>query len=435
MTHSLHLLAINLTYRCNLRCKHCYMDAGGEHSPSELTSQQVEDLFTDIASRSDETMVVLTGGEPLLRRDLEQLASFGSEQGLSMVVGTNGLLLNRDRVISLKKSGVMGVGISLDSLDPDRHDSFCNTPGCWGKVMAALDHCRAEGLPFQIHFSVHQQNVDEIVEMIDFAASVGAHLINFFFLVCTGRGEEMSDISPAEYERVLQLLAEQQNQYSGLLIRARCAPYFRRITLSRQQADGEGDVSEHSLSGGGDCLAGRSYARITPEGDVTACPYIPDSLGSVTEQGFWSIWNEHPILKRLREPQLEGKCGICEYRQHCGGCRARPLALARSQGTDVEDVVPLLSQSDPWCTYEPGGVALISESESTNIQLEWSAEAEQRLKNIPGFVRQRVRQRAEEYVVQQGRDRVVIDDLMLLMRRRFASLPERVNHKGIPSQS
>ncbi|MDH4284443.1 MAG: radical SAM protein, partial [Gallionellaceae bacterium] len=228
--NDLFLLAVNLTKRCNLACAHCYMDAEtlkhGGHD--ELTTAEVRNLLTEIAGRSTETMVVLTGGEPLMRPDLEELLQHGSGLGLSMVVGTNGVALTDRRVQSLKAAGAMGAGISVDSLDPQKHDDFRGLPGAWEKTLNGIEACKRHGLPFQIHFSVTESNADEVPGMIDFARAAGARVLNVFFLICTGRGESMSDISPMTYEQVLTQLVEAQERSQDMLIRARCAPHYKR---------------------------------------------------------------------------------------------------------------------------------------------------------------------------------------------------------------
>ncbi|MGC2167168.1 MAG: radical SAM protein, partial [Gallionella sp.] len=162
--NDLFLLAVNLTRRCNLACAHCYMDAktlkdGGD---DELTTDEVRVLLDDVAQRSNETMVVLTGGEPLLRGDLEELLAHGTRLGLSMVVGTNGLALTDKRVQSLKNAGAMGAGISIDSLDPEKHDAFRGLPGAWEKTLNGIEACKRHDLSFQIHFSVTESNADEV---------------------------------------------------------------------------------------------------------------------------------------------------------------------------------------------------------------------------------------------------------------------------------
>ncbi len=408
-TNDLFLLAINLTKRCNLACAHCYMDAetlkqGGE---GELTTEEVRGLLDDIAGHSTETMVVLTGGEPLLRGDLEELVAHGAGRGLAMVVGTNGVALTERRVQSLKTAGTMGVGISVDSLDPGKHDAFRGLPGAWEKTMAGIESCKRHGLPFQIHFSVTEANAGEVPSMIAFARAAGARVLNVFFLVCTGRGESMSDISPITYERVLNQLVAAQEQSRDLLIRARCAPHYKRIAYQRDPAS---TLTRAAGYEGGGCLAGIHYCRITPEGGVTACPYIPAEEGNIRDKKFWDIWNQSPTFRSLRNPMLQGKCGSCEFRKLCGGCRARPLAMGDS-----------LMDTDPWCVHVPDGAAVIEPLIEQPGELAWSEEAEKRLARVPSFLRKMVRNRAESYVLKLGLHVVTEEHLATLAARRFGS--------------
>ena len=403
----LYLLAINLTRRCNLACAHCYLDAETlEHcGTDELRSDEVRHLLSGIAARSTDTMVVLTGGEPLLRRDLEDLVKHGADAGLSMVVGTNGVLLSEQRVRALKQAGALGVGISIDSLDPDLHDAFRGCQGSWEKTLAGMETCRRHDLPFQVHFSVTEANAHEVPAMIDFARSVGAKVLNVFFLVCTGRGESMSDITPQRYEQVLTQLVEAQQASKDLFIRARCAPQFKRIAF---QHDPGSPLTRATGYEGGGCLAGIHYCRITPEGGVSACPYIPDEEGSIRERPFWEIWDHSPTFQALRHPNLNGKCGRCEYQRLCGGCRARPVAAGRQ-----------LMDADPWCSYRPSGGAVIQPLKVQPSQLTWSLEAEQRLARIPSFLRKMVKNRAETYAQEQGARQVTGEHLSTLASRQF----------------
>lgn len=403
----LYLLAINLTQRCNLACAHCYMDARTlrEGAPDEISSGEVRALLDQIAARSRDTMVVLTGGEPLLRGDLEALLAHGAALGLAMVIGSNGLGLSSQRVAALKAAGAMGIGISLDSLRPEQHDAFRGLPGAWQKTLDGIEACKREGLPFQIHFSVTEANAAELPSMIDFARAVGARVLNVFFLVCTGRGEQMSDISPKTYERVLEQLVRAQEGSKDLLIRARCAPHFKRIAYQRNPASALTRAAGYE---GGGCLAGIHYARISPTGEVTACPYIPLSEGNVRERAFWDIWDNSERFLLLRRPQLEGKCGACEYRLLCGGCRARPLA----QGDG-------LMAADSWCDYSPQAGEAVEPLRETPSNITWTAEAEARLARVPGFLRKMVKQRAENYVREIGQEVVCAEHLATLAAKRF----------------
>ncbi len=405
--NDLYLLAINLTRRCNLRCAHCYLDAGTlQHGTAdELTTKEVGHLLNEVASRSTETMVVLTGGEPLVRRDLEALLEHGSSLGLFMVIGTNGMLLTDKRVQSLRAAGAMGCGISLDSLDPKQHDDFRGCPGAWRKTLNGLEACRRHGLSFQIHFSVTENNAHEVPDMIEFARASGAKVLNCFFLVCTGRGESMTDISPAAYERVLnQILAAQENS-EDLIIRARCAPHFQRIAHQRNPDSLLTRVQGYD---GASCIAGTHYCRVTPEGGVTACPYIADEVDNIRNRPFLDIWDQTPVFQLLRTPKLGGKCGRCEYKQLCGGCRARALAVEGE-----------LMASDPWCNYVPMGGEVIRPHVEQVTEIAWSINAQRRLSRIPGFLRKMVKKRAEAYVRERGEHEVTVQHLSTLAEKRF----------------
>jgi radical SAM protein with 4Fe4S-binding SPASM domain len=401
------LVALNLTHRCNLKCAHCYLDAGTRRrgGADELDTEEVTALIDQIAALSDETMVVLTGGEPLLRPDILALARHASGHGLMVVIGTNGTLLDDARVAALKQAGVRAAGISLDSLDPAYHDGFRGLPGSWEKAMAGIDACRRGGLMFQIHFSVTDDNAGELEDMIAFAREAGASVLNVFFLVCTGRGEKVTNISRAVYEDVLQRVAEAARDEQELLVRARCAPHFKRMAL---EMDPPLPVTLAQGYEAGGCLAGTRYCRVTPEGEVTPCPYMEVSAGSIREAEFAALWHGAPLFAQLRAPKLEGRCGACEYAKLCGGCRARPLAKFGN-----------LMGEDFLCGHEPGGGAVIEPLRQRGAALAWTAEAEERLRRVPSFVRRFVRQRAEDYAREQGAPKVTAEHLQALARRRF----------------
>jgi len=403
-----YLVALNLTKRCNLGCAHCYLDAEilREGTVDELATDEVCRILDEIAEVSPEGMVVLTGGEPLLRRDLEGIARHASDLGLMVVVGSNGLLLHRARVRSLQRAGVAGIGLSLDSLDPAQHDAFRGRKGAWQKTMQAIDACKAEGMAFQLHFSATDETADEIDAMIAFARDSGAMVLNVFFMVCTGRGEKYSGISPARYEAVLRKVAHAARSESRLMVRAKCAPHFKRIAT---QIDPDWQITAaHGYDAGG-CIAGTHYARVTPEGDVTPCPFMENSAGSLRAQSFADIWRDSPVFAALRAPKLQGRCGACEFSVLCGGCRARPLA--RDGNMMGEDFL---------CTYQPQGGAVIADM-ATGDGLSWAADAQSRLEKIPGFVRRMVRKRAETHVAHQGRNLVTLADLEHLAQARFGA--------------
>ncbi|WP_426417640.1 radical SAM protein [Aestuariirhabdus sp. LZHN29] len=406
---SLSMIAINLTDRCNLACDHCYLDARtlSDGAPNELSTAEVCTLLEEIASRGTETMVVLTGGEPLLRRDLEELIAHGSGLKLFMVLGSNGTLLSEQRIRSLKAAGLMGVGISLDSIDPDWHDRFRGKPGAWYQTVTAMEQCRVQGLSFQVHFSVHAGNAHELEAMVDAAHQQGARVFNLFFLVCTGRGERVTDITPEQYERVLHQALELQEHYPDMLIRPRCAPHYKRVAHQRHP---HAEINRISGNEGDGCIAGSGYCRITPQGGVTPCPYIADEVGNIRQHSFLELWDNAPTFDTLRNPRLEGKCGQCEYQQLCGGCRARPQASGDG-----------LMGEDPLCAYHPQGGATIAPV--IDAPLGWNPDAEQRISRVPGFIRAMVRKRAEAYAREQGDSHVSCRHLDELTARRFGSKP------------
>ncbi len=404
----LYLLAINITKRCNLSCEHCYLDADTlkNGQANELSLEEVTSILDEVASRGNKTMVVLTGGEPLARTDLEDMIKHGADLGLSMVIGTNGTLLTSRRVSALKAAGALGVGISVDSLNQAQHDKFRGLNGSWEKTFKGIQHCREQELSFQIHFTVTQNNYTELNDIIRFAHENGARVLNLFFLICTGRAQSTSDISPDQYEQTLTEIIKAQVDYPEMIIRPRCAPHFKRIA---HQLNPESPITRVSGFDGDGCIAGTHYCRVAPNGDVTACPYIDTPSGNIREQSFLSIWDNAADFQLLRNPSLNGACGECEYKKLCGGCRARPVALGGS-----------LMDSDPYCAYVPEGKAIIEPFEEDQTQhIQWHDEATQRLSRIPGFLQNMIKKRAEAYVLELGECTVKAEHLSNLASKRF----------------
>jgi radical SAM protein with 4Fe4S-binding SPASM domain len=397
--NDLHVISWNVTRRCNLECTHCYLPATtrkvrpGLSSADELTTQEAFQLIDRISSVNPEVMLILSGGEPLLREDIFELSTYASGKGMMVVLGSNGLLLNDAAARMMKQSGVSGISISLDSIDPEIHDAIRSRAGAWEKAVSAIRNCRKEGLSVQINTVVTKKNHDELPQLIAYARDLGAKVFSPFFLVCTGRGEEMTDLSPQQYEKVLSSIVEAQGKYDDIMIRTRCAPTVRRILYQKDPG------SRLLTMGAGRCLAGRSYCRITPEGDVTPCPYLPLSTGNVRERDFGDIWQNSAIFNSLRNPSLKGKCKKCAFRLLCGGCRARAYAAGH------DDYLG----EDPWCDYLPQGGTVIKSptfdtnadaAESTSPTPVWTEEAEERLKRVPSFVRNMVRGAVARYAIE-----------------------------------
>ena len=406
----LSLLAVNLTRRCNLACAHCYLDAKTLRAgdADELGTAEVQALLDDVATLGHGTMVVLTGGEPLLRKDLETLIRHGTALGLPMVIGTNAMMLSERRVLSLKQAGVLGLGISLDSLDPERHDRFRGYTGAWAKTLAGIERCRRNQVDFQLHFSVTDENAHELSAMIEFAQSCGARALNIFFVVCVGRARSLVTLAPARYENLLVELIQAQADHPELIVRPRCAPHYKRVA---HQLQPRAAINRISGRDGDGCIAGIHYARVNHRGGVTACPYIEQEVGNIRATGFSALWADAADFVQLRSPTLGGKCGACEYRMLCGGCRARPLA--RGDG---------LMDADDLCVYQPQGQPVVNPLTSyVNAVPHWSPDAERRLARVPDFLRLMVKKRAETYVSELGEDQVTCQHLSDLAAARFGS--------------
>jgi AdoMet-dependent heme synthase len=306
------IISWNTTKACNLRCEHCYRDAGGK-DPDELTTAEGKDLLGEIA-KAGFKIAILSGGEPLLRKDIFELISHAASVGLRPVLGTNGVLFTPEIVRKIKASGAARVGISLDSRDPVAHDNFRKQEGAWEKTVNAMRICKQEGLDFQVHTTVTRRNYKEIIEITDFVSGLGAKAHHIFFLVPTGRGKEISDvfIGAKEIREVLENVLNKQKTVP-LELKPVCAPQF--IPLAKKMG-----VDLRFARG---CLAGTGYCCVLPNGDVHPCPYLPLKVGNVRETKFSSIWKDSGIFKKLRSLEYSGACGKCASKSSCGGCRAR----------------------------------------------------------------------------------------------------------------
>ncbi|MBI1965392.1 MAG: radical SAM protein [Betaproteobacteria bacterium] len=379
----------NVTQACNLRCPHCYLGAA-KRAARELSTKEGLSLIDELAALGTE-LLILTGGEPLLRRDLLTLARHASGSGLMVVVGTNGTLLDAHAARALKESWVRGVGISLDSLDPEKHDAFRGQKGAWNKALRAIEVCLAEGLEVALQTSVLPMNHEEVPRLAAFAREKGVRAFNAYFLVCTGRGEKLTDITPQQHEALLEELIAVQARHSGeedrFMVRAKCAPHVKRLVCERLRRGDISPVAAVMLLAGAGCPAGRSYLRIGPEGDVTPCPYLPVALGNVRRQPLREIWQQPEPLQKLRRLELRGRCGACEFREPCGGCRARALAASGD-----------LFGEDPWCTHQPAA----RDAAPGRSAIAWTEEALARIAKVPPFLRSRVMQGVEAYAGARG---------------------------------
>lgn len=391
------VISWNLTKRCHLNCAHCYLDADFRRGAraDELITRECLDIIDQIAEVNPNALLILTGGEPLLRRDLFDIAGHASHRGFLVVVATTGTLLTPEVTRRIVAAGIRGASISLHSLRPGAHDAFTRVPGSWQGAVRGAEFLHEANLPFVLQTSAMSWNAEEIPALVDFAARLGARVFDLYVLVCTGRGQGMTDISPAQHEALLVRLYELQKIHEGRMsIGARCAPQYKRIVY---QADPQ---SPHLRAYTGGCPAGTHYCRITPSGDLTPCPYIPLRVGNLKAQRFAHLWQEAPLLRQLRDRgQLSGRCGRCEFRILCSGCRAR--AYAEWQDYLAEDSA---------CPYEPGehgGEPIVLDQAFTfglaaNRTLPWTTAAQARLESVPTFARGMVTKGVERYARERG---------------------------------
>ncbi len=405
-----YVVSWNLTYRCNLACEHCYLDAGGSPQVSdgafadrgELNTDECYKVIDDIVAFAPEALTILTGGEPLLRRDILQIVRRAVERELWVVIGTNGVSITEVLAGRLRDEGVRGLALSLDALDAGVHDEFRRVQGAWHNTVRGAKVLHETGLPFIVQTTVGRHNLDSIARIADFAHDeLGAKVWNLYFLVQTGRGQFVSDISPAEYDGVLAELSTIQQRYQGrMVVNAKCAPHYVKHLF---ETDPASPFIRTYTGGAGGCPAGTHYLGIRPNGDVTPCPYLPVTAGNLRGEALAEVWNESEPFRRLRgREDLGGRCGSCEFQSRCGGCRARAWGVT---GDDMAE--------DPLCSYEPGrhaGSPLLEVEAPVEygaagaLTIEWDADAESRMKRVPAFVRGMVVKRVEGWCREQGVD-------------------------------
>ncbi|MFQ5672518.1 MAG: radical SAM protein [Nitrospinales bacterium] len=387
----------NLTKRCNLNCAHCYLDADfrGGLRTDELNTQECFRVIDQIAEVNPNAFLILTGGEPLLRPDIYEIIRYAADKKFMVVLGTNGTMINDVIAKKIKAAGTHGVGISIDSMDPAKHDTFRGVDKAWKNSMKAFDILNETGVDFLLQMSVSDMNYTEIPEVVAFAEKVGAIAFNLYFLVCTGRGQGNTDISNEAYEQALKTLYRLQMEYKGrLMINSKCAPQYKRVVYENDPDS----VYTRTYSGG--CPAGTHYSRISPEGNLTPCPFIAESVGSLKTSTFKELWTEAPLMRELRNRKnLEGKCGTCEFSSMCSGCRARAFAETGNYMAE-----------DPSCDYEPGKYGnkeiTLKIEDTLGLEVEfktsWTPEAKKRLERIPSFARGMVVKGIENFAEKHG---------------------------------
>lgn len=339
------LIAWETTAGCNLSCRHCRGSSTSRKPAGELTTQEAMHFIDEIAQMG-KPILILSGGEPLVREDIYEIASYANIKGLPVALATNGTLVTPDVASRLKEAGVRRISVSLDGASPQTHDDFRCVPGAFEGAMRGIDVIKSAGIGFQINTTITKLNLTEIPAILDMATEIGAEALHIFLLVPTGRGKELEneEIPPAEYERVLNWFYDQQKT-AKIQLKATCAPHYFRIMRQRARKEGtEVTVKTHgyeAMTKG--CLGGTGFCFVSSVGEVYPCGYLPALAGNIKEQPFREIWENSQVFNDLRDPsRLKGKCGNCEYNEVCAGCRARAFAATGDYLAE-----------EPYCIYVP----------------------------------------------------------------------------------
>jgi len=410
--HKPRLIFWEVTKGCNLRCVHCRATATELASPTDLPTEKALDIINQIADFAN-PILVLSGGEPLYRPDIFQLAKHATNRGLRVALATNGTLVTKEIAKKVVDAGVQRVSISLDGADAETHDSFRGIPGAFDAAIYGFRNLKELGMPVQINMTIARHNAEQLPRVLDMVRGLGADALHTFLLVPVGCGVDIADeqmVPPEEYERLLNWFYDQA-QIGDIELKATCAPHYFRVVRQRRaeerKAAGQGataavaeatanapshgigptemtmpgstgidlrptghpgaghfkpsglrhDGMPHPHHPGGDpnamnamtkgCLAGTGVCFISHEGEVYPCGYLPALAGDLRKQPFAEVWTDSQVFNTLRDTdKLTGKCGCCEFRNVCMGCRARAFAV---KGDYMAE--------EPFCVYQPKTMA------------------------------------------------------------------------------
>ena len=402
--HLPRLVFWEVTKGCNLRCVHCRATATELASPSDLPTAQALNIIDQIAAFAN-PILVLSGGEPLYRPDIFQLARYGTDKGLRVALATNGTLVTKEVAQKIVDSGVKRVSISLDGANAETHDSFRGIPGAFDAAVYGFKNLKELGMPVQINMTIAKHNAAELPAVLEMVRGLGADALHTFLLVPVGCGVDIAEsqmVAPEEYERILNWFYDQAAT-GDIELKATCAPHYFRVVRQRRAEESRAarlgaapataeaaaaiGATEMTMPGstgmafktnfekfgksglrhdgvphphghpGGDpnamnamtkgCLAGTGVCFLSFDGEVFPCGYLPAIAGDVKKQPFSEIWNNSKVFADLRDTsKLEGKCGCCEFRNVCMGCRARAYAVDGNY-----------MASEPFCVYQPKALA------------------------------------------------------------------------------
>jgi radical SAM protein with 4Fe4S-binding SPASM domain len=349
------LVVWNVTNRCNLRCKHCYISAEDRKYRDELTTAEAEQFITDLAEMQA-PVLLFSGGEPLIREDVFHLSRFATDLGLRVVLSTNGTLITPDMAKSIKESGMQYVGVSLDGLH-DIHDEFRSMQGAMDRSLEGIKNCMELGLNSGVRFTVNKFNKKDLPGVIDLLVEKGIPRFCMYHLVYSGRGKEIADIDTSHEEKleIIEYLVDKTVELYEKGIKAELLTvdnhadgvYIYNYLMKNNPERAEEVMQLLKMHGG--CSAGTKFANVDPQGNVHPCQFWQHvTLGNVKERKFSEIWNdkEDEFLESLRnkEKMLKGRCGKCTYKSVCGGCRIRAEVVHGD--TWAEDPACYLTESE-----------------------------------------------------------------------------------------
>jgi radical SAM protein with 4Fe4S-binding SPASM domain len=329
------LVVWDITYGCNLHCRHCYANAG-KPLETELTTAEAKRAI-DTLDHASVPIIAFSGGEPLVRNDIFELTRYATEKGIFVALATNGTLITKEKAREMKHAGIQFVQISLDGATAKTHDTFRGTHGMFERTIQGIRNCVHEGLFVNIATTATKYNSAEIPRIITLCEQLKVNWFMIYNFIPTGRGEfiAQNDLTPCEREQLLKALWEKLKSGNTVNVLS-TAPQFARVALEAERGSNKKIIPTHfanpSLDGQlldlaefiGGCGCGRVYCAIRANGDIEPCVFFPLKIGNIKEDNFKTLWTTSPILQDLRDKdKLEGNCGKCEYRYYCGGCRAR----------------------------------------------------------------------------------------------------------------
>jgi radical SAM protein with 4Fe4S-binding SPASM domain len=354
----LRLLFWESTIRCNLTCAHCRRLESDEAADTDLSTAQAKVLIKQLAEMGRQQpmmpVLVFSGGEPLCREDIFELVVYAKSLGIVPALATNGTLIDSQVAEKIADSGIARVSVSLDGATAEVHNKLRRLEGSFEKALEGIHHIRDKKVPFQINITLTKHNASQLEDVYELAKSLGAVAVHIFMLVPVGCGQSLAEtdmLSPEQYEQKLLDICELDGR-GELQMKVTCGPHYERVIRqeglykSRAEAGhGRGAVPGRSGHGGSSkgCLAGLGVLFVGHQGDVFPCGYLPVKCGNVLEEKLSDIWYGSEDLARMRDgSELEGKCGVCGYKQVCGGCRGRAYA---GTGNYMAE--------EPFCAYVP----------------------------------------------------------------------------------